>query len=280
MLDQIWPAPAKINLFLHVLDRRADGYHELQTVFQFLDYSDELILKPRLDGEIQCCSSIATLSTENNLAMRAAHLLKKVSKTKYGVDLFLQKFIPIGGGLGGGSSNAATTLVALNKLWELNLSNEELQKLALQLGADVPIFVGGRAAWAEGVGEKLTPISLSESWFIIITPPHPVSTAEIFSAPELTRNTRPITIQQFLAGQATTRNSCEPVVRQRYPMVAKALDWLNQFSEAHLTGTGGSVFAVMSDEDEALSIAEQVPDPLDVIVAKGLNDSPLLEVSS
>lgn len=280
MIDQIWPAPAKLNLFLHILDRREDGYHELQTVFQFLDFSDEIILKPRSDGQIQCYSAAAKLLSTNNLAVRAANLLKQVSNTKQGVDIYLQKFIPIGGGLGGGSSNAATTLVALNKLWELNLSNDELQKLALQLGADVPIFVKGQAAWAEGVGEKLTPIALAESWFIILIPPHPVSTAEIFSATELTRNTRPITIQQFLAGQATTCNNCEPIVRKRYPMVAQALDWLNQFSAARLTGTGGSVFAVMSDEDEALSIAEQVPDPLEVIVAKGLNDSPLLEVSS
>lgn len=275
-MSEIWPSPAKINLFLHIIGRRADGYHNLQTIFQFLDYGDELSFKLRSDDKIELTTSSPELATENNLILRAAHLLRR---NGLGVAIHLEKHLPIGGGLGGGSSNAATTLVALNKLWHLDLSSAELLSYGLQLGADVPIFINAKAAWAEGVGEQFTPITIAEPWYVVLVPPHPVSTAEFFSADELTRNTRPITIREFLDGSAT-RNDFEPLARKRYPMVALALDWLNQSAPARLTGSGGCVFAAMSTEQEAQAIAAQAPKPLSAFIAKGLNTSPLLNVSS
>lgn len=268
-------SPAKINLFLHITGRRPDGYHNLQTVFQFLDYCDELSFTRREDAQIMLNCNDKALATADNLVVRAANLLQKISGTTLGVDIHLQKKIPVGGGLGGGSSNTATTLVALNRLWQLQLTPGELARLGLQLGADVPIFLYGKAAWAEGVGEKLEPVVVDEPWYVVVVPPCAVATAEIFSAVELTRNTPAITIQQFLTEPETTQNDCGPVVRKRYPIVAEALDWLDQFATARLTGTGGCIFAAVDTLDYAKSILQHIPKPLDGFVAKGLNISPL-----
>lgn len=282
MTADIWFAPAKLNLFLHIVGRRADGYHELQTVFQLLDYSDELSFELRKnDPHIQLTISYATTFShidigdiEHNLVMRAAKLLQKFSANpQQGAAIHLHKKIPIGGGLGGGSSDAATTLIALNQLWQVNLSIDELSKLGLQLGADVPMFIHGKSAWGEGVGEYLTPIPLPESWFLVIVPPCTVTTTEIFSATELTRNTSPITIQQFLNGPESTHNDCEAVVRTRYPIIAEALNWLNQFAPARLTGTGSCLYAAFAHEDEARSVAEKIPAPLQGFVTKGLSET-------
>lgn len=268
-------SPAKINLFLHILGRRADGYHNLQTVFQFLNYCDELAFSVRTDACINLQCSLPNLPIEKNLIFRAAILLQQLSGTTLGADIKLQKKIPIGGGLGGGSSNAATTLIALNHLWQLKLKEPELARLGLQLGADVPIFIHGKAAWGEGLGEHLTPISLKEPWYVVIVPPCPVSTAEIFSSQELTRNTPPLTIQQFLAQPELMINDCEKVVCKLYPDVAMALDWLNQFAPAKMTGTGGCLFAPVHEQNEAEAIVEQIPKPFYGFSAKGLNISPL-----
>lgn len=266
MNNPIWRAPAKINLFLHIIGRRADGYHELQTVFQFLDYYDELSFEVRTDGQINLNSTI-----EKNLVLQAAKLLQQVSNTTLGADITLHKRIPIGGGLGGGSSDAATTLIALNQLWELNFEESFLLELAIKLGADVPVFIKGEAAWAEGLGEKLSPITLPEPWYVVIVPPHPISTTEFFSAPELTRNTRPITIQDFLEGKALLRNDFEPLIRNRYPQIANAFDWLNQYAKAQLTGSGGCIFAEFKTKTEAQLVIAEIPKPFTGFVAKGLN---------
>lgn len=276
-MQSIYLSPAKLNLFLHIVGQRADGYHELQTIFQLLNYCDELTFEVHEDNDIRLTTKLdPTLTnknigdTDNNLITRAASLLQKISGTKMGAAIQLYKRIPIGGGLGGGSSNAATTLLALNQLWQINLPQEELLKLATQLGADVPMFVQGKTAWAEGIGEKLTPITLNENWFVIVIPPCAIPTVEIYSTNELTRNTPPITIQQFFAGHAT-HNDCEAVVRNRYPLVATALDWLNQFAPARLTGTGACVFAAFTEEQDARAVAQQIPAPLQGFVAKGIN---------
>lgn len=270
-----WLSPAKINLFLHIIGRRPDGYHELQTVFQFLDYYDELDFQVRSDSQIQLSSQIPI---ENNIILKAAQLLQQVSETTLGADITLHKRIPMGGGLGGGSSNAATTLLALNHLWQLKLPEAKLHELGLKLGADVPVFIKGKAAWAEGIGEKLSPVLLPEPWYVVVLPTQAVSTAEIFSAVELTRNTRPITIQEFLEGE--TRNDFEPLVRKRYPEIGRAIDWLNQYASARLTGSGSSVFAEVATKKEAEQIVAKIPQPFKAFMAKGLNCSPLLSVAS
>lgn len=267
-------SPAKLNLFLHIIGQRADGYHLLQTVFQLLDYYDELTFTLRDDQQINLTCNINEINNENNLVLRAAHLLKQ----QQGVDIHLHKNIPMGGGLGGGSSNAATTLIALNHLWQLQLSTQELLALGLKLGADVPVFIQGQSAWAEGIGEVLVPIELPERWFVVLAPPVLVSTPKLFSDNELTRNTSPIKIQEFLEG-AETQNDCEVVCSKRYPEVAAALTWLNQFAPARLTGTGGCVFAAVKNEQTAKQIAEQIPKPFTGFYAKGINCSPLLELS-
>ena len=220
-----WPAPAKLNLLLHVTGRRADGYHELQTVFQFLDHADRLYFSVRDDGEIRRHGGPASVAPSADLCVRAAGLLQAHAEVVQGVDIYNKKVLPAGGGLGGGSSDAATTLWALNHLWGLELDSGELAGLGLQLGADVPVFLHGRAAWAEGVGEILTPINLPEPWFLVLNPNVSVSTAAVFSDAELTRDTPRMTIRAFLSGDG--RNDCEAVVRRRYPEVAAALDWLN-----------------------------------------------------
>lgn len=273
-----WPAPAKLNLFLHVTGRRPDGYHELQTVFQLLDFGDEVRLRPRTDGRVVRVAGAAGVAEDADLAVRAARLLQPLAPAGAGADIAVEKRIPVGGGLGGGSSDAATVLVALDRLWGLGLAPQHLAGLGLALGADVPVFVQGRSAWAEGVGDRLTPLDLPEAWFVVVDAGAEVATGEVFQAPELTRNSAPTTISRFLAGEAT-RNDLEPVVRARYPRVAAALDWLGALAPARMTGSGGCVFATARDESTARRLAERCPAPWTAFVARGVAESPLLAVA-
>jgi 4-diphosphocytidyl-2-C-methyl-D-erythritol kinase len=275
----VWPAPAKLNLFLHILGRRPDGYHELQSCFQFIDLCDEITIEVRADGQIRRALDIPGLPESADLCLRAAHALKEATGSPFGADIGLLKRIPIGGGLGGGSSDAATCLVALNDLWELNLPIDDLAALGLKLGADVPVFVRGRVAFAEGVGERLTPLypplAPAEPNYLILKPNVFVSTAAVFQDPELTRNSAPITIHGFLASGG--RNDCLGVVRRRYPEVARALDWLSLFGSARLTGTGACVFLACETMDLGQEIMRKMPRDFVGFLARGLNDSPLLE---
>jgi 4-diphosphocytidyl-2-C-methyl-D-erythritol kinase len=275
----VWPAPAKLNLFLHILGRRPDGYHELQTCFQFVDLCDEITLEVRSDGQIRRVVEIPNLPAEADLCIRAARALQEASGATLGADIGLLKRIPVGGGLGGGSSDAATCLLALNRLWGIHWPTEKLAALGLKLGADVPVFVHGRVAWAEGVGERLTPLyppsAPPEANYLILKPNVFVSTAAVFQDPELTRNSAPITIHGFLASGG--RNDCLGVVRRRYPEVARALDWLSVFGSARLTGTGACVFLACENLDLAQEIKRKVPPEFESFLARGLNDSPLLE---
>jgi 4-diphosphocytidyl-2-C-methyl-D-erythritol kinase len=269
-----WPAPAKLNLFLHVVGRRADGYHLLQTAFQLLDFGDSVYLDVRNDGQIARRSELVGVDPEQDLVVRAARMLQRESGTQQGVDIRVVKRIPMGGGLGGGSSNAATTLVALNYLWHLGMNVDDLAQLGARLGADVPVFVRGESAWAEGVGERLQPLALADQWFVVLLPSCAIATATIFGAPELTRHTSPLTMAEFLAG-ASVHNDCESVARMRYPEVDQAMRWLESFAPARMTGTGSSVFATLSSEARAREIAAQVPAPWKVFVARGCNSSAL-----
>jgi 4-diphosphocytidyl-2-C-methyl-D-erythritol kinase len=273
-----WPAPAKLNLFLHILGRRPDGYHELQTCFQFVDLCDEITFELRSDGAIRRGAGAAGVAPEADLCVRAAQALKAVTQTPLGVDIGVLKRIPMGAGLGGGSSDAATCLVALNRLWDTGVSVDDLAALGLKLGADVPVFVRGRAAWAEGVGERLVPLyppdAPAEPNYLIIKPNVFVSTRDVFQDPDLTRNSRPITIHGFLTSGG--RNDCLEVVRRRYPEVARAIDWLAPYGSARLTGTGACVF-MACDDAQAREIVGKLPPGFDAFVARGLNDSPLLE---
>lgn len=270
------PSPAKLNRMLHIVGRREDGYHELQTLFQFLDYGDELQLSRRSDGAIRLTPALYGVPDEANLIVRAARLLQTESGCSLGAEIQLTKRLPLGGGLGGGSSNAATTLLGLDRLWQLGLSRQRLGELGLQLGADVPVFVHGRAAWAEGVGEKLTPAALDTPWFVVIHPGLEVATATVFGAAQLTRNTPPITMARALQGGAPSwRNDCEPTVRRLYPPVAKALDWLGNRAPAMLTGTGACIFAQLNTEAEARRLLDELPPPYTAFMARGANRSPL-----
>jgi 4-diphosphocytidyl-2-C-methyl-D-erythritol kinase len=270
-----WPAPAKINLFLHITGRRADGYHLLQTVFQFLDYGDRLDFEPRADGIVRAVRPLPGVDPEDDLTVRAARLLQRHSGVKQGVDIHLDKRLPLGGGLGGGSSDAATVLWALNCLWGLDLSPDVLADLGLRLGADVPVFVHGRAAWAEGVGEVLTPLTLEEPWYLVLVPPVQVPTAAIFADPDLTRDCDTLTIDGFLSGDHGL-NVCEPVVRRRYPEVAAALAWLSTLAPARMSGTGACVFAAFAHEQAAMEAYGEMPTGWRGFVAAGRNRSPLL----
>lgn len=269
-----WPAPAKINLFLHVVGRRPDGYHELQTVFQFLDHGDTLFLRPRGDGVCRRENDVPGVPEDEDLAVRAARLLSQASGCGLGADIRVDKRLPLGGGLGGGSSNAATTLVALNRMWNLGLTRDELANLGLRLGSDVPVFIHGHASFAEGTGERLSTLELPEPWFLVVTPPVAVSTREIFEAPELRRDTPRITARQFRAG-SVTRNDCEPVTRARYPLVNEALERLCKFASARMSGTGSSVFAAFASRPEALMARSAMPAGWSSFIARGLNESPL-----
>lgn len=271
--ELILPAPAKLNLMLHILGRRADGYHELQTLFQFLDFGDELGFALRSDGEIHLHTPVDGVPHDSNLIVRAARLLQQHANCTQGADIWLDKRLPMGGGIGGGSSDAATTLLGLNHLWRLGCSEEQLATLGLSLGADVPVFVRGHAAFAEGVGEKLQPVTLSEPWFLVAIPQVLVSTAEIFSDPELTRDTPPIKVRSLLEGGG--RNDCQPVVTKRYSEVRNALILLNKFVPTRLTGTGACVFGSFPNQDDADKVARQLPATLPSFIAQGRNISML-----
>lgn len=275
MISRGWPAPAKVNLFLHVTGRRPDGYHELQTVFQLLDRCDTLDIETRQDGGIERVAGPHAVEPDRDLVVRAARLLQSRTGTGLGANLWLHKQIPLGGGLGGGSSDAATVLVALNALWGTGLDTAALAALGLELGADVPVFVRGRSAWAEGVGEILEPVDLPPRWFAVLCPAVAVATAEVFQAAELTRNSPKITIRGFL--QAGGRNDFEPVVTARQPEVRAAIDWLRERGAARLTGTGSCVFAGYPTQDEAVAALAGLPQRWTGFVARGLAASPLIQ---
>lgn len=270
-----WPAPAKLNLMLRVVGRRADGYHLLQTVFQFVDLGERLRFAVHPDAAVRRLEPLPGVDVEADLTVRAARLLQRHCGVTEGVDIALEKRIPVGGGLGGGSSDAATTLVALNTLWSCGLSARELAGIGLRLGADVPIFVHGRAAWAEGVGEQLHDIELPQPVYLLLAPGCRVDTGEIFQDPELTRNSPRITIRDFVAGRGG--NDCLPVVRRRHPQVAQLFDWLDDRLEARLTGTGGCVFASCVDRNQAEAILAERPAGVQGFVVQGMNRSPLLD---
>jgi 4-diphosphocytidyl-2-C-methyl-D-erythritol kinase len=270
-----WPAPAKLNLFLRITGRRADGYHELQTVFRLLDWGDELRLRVRADGAIRRLTEVSGVPEQDDLMVRAACLLREHAGVTLGAEIELGKRIPMGGGLGGGSSDAATVLVALNHLWRAGLDEDALAGLGRRLGADVPVFVRGRSAWAEGVGERLTPLALPRRHYVVVDPHEHVPTAALFQAPELTRNAPPATISSFVSGE-TTENVFTPVVRERHPRVAAALDWLARHGAARLSGSGGCVFLETVTREQAEAVARQCPSGFDVHVANGVSRSPLL----
>ncbi|WP_324780240.1 4-(cytidine 5'-diphospho)-2-C-methyl-D-erythritol kinase [Thiobacillus sedimenti] len=274
-MSHAYPAPAKLNLFLHVTGRRADGYHLLQSVFRLIDRSDTVHLGLREDGRVVREGDLPGVPEEHDLTVRAARLLQAHAPEGAGVGIRLEKVLPMGGGLGGGSSDAATVLLALNRLWQVNLPREALQKLALRLGADVPVFVFGRTAFAEGVGEVLRPIDVPAAWYVVLVPPVQVPTAAIFAAPELTRNTPALKIAPFSAGMG--HNDLQPVVVERYPEVARHLDWLGRFGEARMTGSGACVFAAFGTEAAARDVLQQLPATMQGFVAQGLDRHPLYD---
>ncbi|MBA6059893.1 MULTISPECIES: 4-(cytidine 5'-diphospho)-2-C-methyl-D-erythritol kinase [Pseudomonas] len=267
------PAPAKLNLWLHIIGRRADGYHELETVFQFLDHGDELHFALRDDGVIQLHTPVEAVPHDSNLIVRAARKLQAQSGTPLGADIWLTKVLPMGGGIGGGSSDAATTLLALAHLWQLDWDEDRLAALGLSLGADVPVFVRGHAAFAQGVGEQLTPVDPEEPWYVVLVPQVSVSTAEIFSHPQLTRDSLPLKMRPVPKGNS--RNDCQPVVEQNYPEVRNALNSLGKFTEARLTGTGSCVFGAFPSKAEADKVLALLSATQTGFVAKGSNVSML-----
>jgi 4-diphosphocytidyl-2-C-methyl-D-erythritol kinase len=273
----VWlPAPAKINLFLHVIGRRSDGYHLLQTVFRLVDWSDYLRFRRTDDGSIRLLTPLAGVDDEANLAVRAARALHAFTKSRHGATIEIDKRLPMGGGLGGGSSDAATTLIALNELWGLHLPRDELMRIGLGLGADVPVFVNGHNAFAEGIGELLQSIDLNPAWYVILTPDVSVPTALVFSDPTLTRDTERTTIAAFFAGE-NLANDLEPVVRRRYPEVARHLDWLARFGVARMSGSGGCVFAEFPSESSARAVVAQLEPGMRGLVVCGLLRHPLVE---
>jgi len=269
------PAPAKLNLFLHVIGRREDGYHLLQTLFRFIDFGDTVHVRVHRDGIIERLGDVAGVPAEQDLAVRAARLLQQNAGITAGAQIKLEKRLPLGGGLGGGSSDAATTLIALNRLWDLRWSRLRLQSVGLKLGADLPVFLYGRSALAEGVGERLQEISLDPAWYVVLIPPVAVSTASVFGDPELTRDSSPIKILRFSAGPG--RNDLESVVCRRYPEVAQHVEWLRQFGPAAMTGSGACVFAAFDSEQAANRVFRQRPGGMQGFVAKGLDRHPLCE---
>ena len=271
-----YPAPAKLNLFLHVVGRRADGYHELQTVFRFLDHGDRLRIRVRDDPRIVRVNTVEGVPVADDLCMRAAHLLQRHASCARGAEIELDKVLPLGGGLGGGSSDAATVLIVLNRLWGLDLSGEELRPLAVQLGADVPVFVFGCNAFAEGIGERLTPITLAPAWYVVLVPPVAVSSARIFADPQLTRNTNRIKMSAFFAG--ATGNDLEEVVCRHFPVVRIYLDWLRQHAPARMTGSGACVFASFAAEHLARDVFASRPSHMHGFVAQGLEQHPLRDM--
>jgi len=270
-----WPAPAKLNLFLHIIGKRVDGFHLLQTVFQFIELADKIDFTITESGLIKRNKYSSVVDESNDLIIKAANKIKEISGSKLGVDICVEKNIPVGAGLGGGSSDAATTLVALNELWNVGLPAEELTKIGLSLGADIPFFIHGSAAWAEGIGDELTPIDLNECFYLVIYPDCSVSTKSIFAASDLTRSTPRITIRDFHEGRV--KNDCESCVRSRYSTVAEALDWLGKYADSKLTGTGACLFAKFADEKKANQVKSELPKRWQGFVVKGINKSPLLE---
>ncbi|CAH6660080.1 4-(cytidine 5'-diphospho)-2-C-methyl-D-erythritol kinase [Pseudocitrobacter vendiensis] len=274
-----WPSPAKLNLFLYITGQRADGYHELQTLFQFLDYGDTLTIEPRQDGQLRLLTPLEGVPDEENLIVRAARLLMKAAAQTQrlpkgsGADISIEKRLPMGGGLGGGSSNAATVLVALNQLWQCGLSEDELAAIGLTLGADVPVFVRGHAAFAEGVGEQLTPINVAEKWYLVVHPGVSIPTPVIFNDPDLPRNTPKRSIDTLL--KCEFGNDCEVIARKRFREVDEVLSWLLEYAPSRLTGTGACVFAEFDTELAARQVLEQAPEWFNGFVAKGVNLSPL-----
>ncbi|MGB7799899.1 4-(cytidine 5'-diphospho)-2-C-methyl-D-erythritol kinase [Buttiauxella sp.] len=279
-----WPSPAKLNLFLYITGRREDGYHNLQTLFQFLDYGDTLIIEPRNDGQIRLSTPVEGVPDEENLIVRAARLLQDTALLMgslpqgAGADISIEKRLPMGGGLGGGSSNAATALVALNHLWNTGLTEDQLAALGITLGADVPVFVRGFAAFAEGVGEQLTPVSPPEKWYLVAHPGVSIPTPVIFKDPELPRNTPVRSIDTLL--NCEFGNDCEVIARKRFRKVDDLLSWLLEYAPSRLTGTGACVFAEFDTENAARQVLEQAPEWLHGFVARGVNVSPLHQAIS
>jgi len=271
--ERRYPAPAKLNLFLHVVGRRPDGYHLLQTAFRLIDLCDWLRFTPRENGEVRLARAIPGVAEDENLVVRAARLLQADGQARAGVEIDLEKNIPIGGGLGGGSSDCATTLAVLNRLWGLKLPAERLAEMALALGADVPFFLFGRNAFGEGIGERLARLDLPQAWYVVLVPPVSVPTRVIFAAPELTRNSKTIKISGFSAGFG--RNDLEPVVCRRHAEVAAHLEWLRQFGDARMSGSGACVFAEFAAEREARSVHSRMPAEMRGFVVRGLDRQPL-----
>jgi 4-diphosphocytidyl-2-C-methyl-D-erythritol kinase len=274
-MSHAYPAPAKLNLFLHVVGRRPDGYHLLQSVFRLIDRADTVHLEMRDDGIVSREGDLPGVAEEDDLTVRAARLLQPFAAEGAGVRIGLDKLLPLGGGLGGGSSDAATVLLALNRLWRLNLPRATLQQLALRLGADVPVFVFGRSAFAEGVGDVLQPADVPPAWYVVLMPPVQVPTAAIFAAAELTRNTPALKMAPFSAGMG--RNDLQPVAVGRHPEIARHLEWLARFGEARMTGSGACVFASFGSEDAARGVLRQLPEAMQGFVAQGLDKHPLYD---
>ena len=279
---QTWLAPAKLNLFLHIVGQREDGYHLLQSVVQLIDLCDQLTFSLRSDTNVNCENSNTTIQSRDDLCVKAASLLQDSLGIKQGVDIQVTKNIPLGAGLGGGSSDAATTLLALNKIWDCKLKQAELEQLGEQIGADVPVFVRGQSCWVEGVGEQLTPVSTQESWFIVLFPNVHLTTQQMFANPDLTRNCLPLKIRDFpplnggkLTDLEDTQNVFEPIAR-RYPEVERAFQWLEQHAPARLTGSGSALFAPCSSKQQAKEIAKECKEEFATFVVKGLNQSPAI----
>jgi len=272
-----YPAPAKLNLFLHVVGRRADGYHLLQTLFRFLDHGDLLRFAPRADAVVSLRNPLPGVPPETDLTVRAARLLQAETGCRKGVEISVEKRLPMGGGLGGGSSDAATVLLALNHLWQLGLPRRRLQEIGLGLGADVPVFVYGRNAFAEGVGESLRPVALPPAWYVVLEPPVQVPTAAIFGVPELKRDTPPIGAADWRPGFGG--NDLEAVACARFPAVAECLDWLSGFAAARMSGSGACVFAEFERREAAESVLQQLPGGMRGWLAAGLEQHPLLDLA-
>ncbi|QYK00562.1 4-(cytidine 5'-diphospho)-2-C-methyl-D-erythritol kinase [Shewanella psychrotolerans] len=274
-ISRAWPAPAKLNLFLHINGRRTDGYHELQTLFQFVDHCDLLDFAVNKSGEITLHSNIGdVVANSDNLILKAAKSLQQRSATSFGAEIWLDKKLPMGGGIGGGSSDAATTLVALNHLWNTQLSLQELAEIGLSLGADVPVFINGLSAFAEGVGEKLITVDVPEPWYLVLTPDVHISTAEVFQDPQLPRDTPKLTLVDLMSND--WHNDCQQLVAARHPQVAKALAWLIEYAPSRMTGTGACVFGSFDTREQAEQVFAQMPADMSGFIAKGTNKSPLM----
>ena len=276
--QSVYPAPAKLNLFLHVVGRRADGYHLLQTLFRIVDHGDSLRFAPRNDGVVNLSTPLYGVPPEADLTVRAARLLQAETGCRAGVDISVEKRLPMGGGLGGGSSDAATVLLALNHLWQLGVPRQRLQEIALTLGADVPVFVFGRNAFAEGVGEALLPLDLSPAWYVVLEPPVQVPTAAVFTAPELKRDSAPISVDEWCPNFGT--NDLEAVATSRFPVIAEHISWLSSFGKVRMSGSGACVFAEFARRDEAEAVLQRLPKGLHGWLAAGLDRHPLYDLAT